>query len=325
MIDRLFFYDKVRHNPFSGKLSQRQVDGMELILNTWLASQPEGDLRQLAYVLGTVFHETITAMEPIHETGGASDFARYRGRLGNVEPGDDVKFHGRGFVQITGRENYARMSKVVGVDLVADPDRACDPEIAATILVYGMTHGTFTSAKLADFFHGDVADWVGARAIVSGEDCAQVVAGHAQMFYKALVDDHTLRLRLVREPTEAEATLGRLYVGGAPFCDTLEDAVRDKKIKGKTAIPGGKYAVVLTMSPRFDRVLPRLVDVPGFEGILMHVGNGPEDTSGCILVGDRAGHRLVHSRDTFSRLFVLLEDSLAHGRRIELEIVNSTS
>lgn len=325
MFDRVYFYDKVRHNPFPGKLSQRQVDGMELILNTWLATQPEGDLRQLAYVLGTVFHETATTMAPIHEMGGASYLARYRGRLGNVEPGDDVKFHGRGFVQLTGRDNYTRMSKVVGVDLVADPDRACEPEFAATILVYGMTHGSFTSHKLADYFHGDVADWVGARAIVNGKDCDQVIAGHARMFYQALVDDHTLRLRLIREPTAAEATLGRLYVAGEPFCDTLEDSVRDKKIKDRTAIPAGKYAVVLAMSPRFDRVLPRLLDVPGFEGILIHVGNGPEDTSGCILVGDRAGHRLVHSRDTFTKLFELLEGSLAHGRRIELEVVNPAS
>lgn len=74
-------------------------------------------------------------------------------------------------------------------------------------------------------------------------------------------------------------TIGKLYINGEYFCDTLEDTVRDLKsdgsgkVYGETAIPSGEYAMVLTRSPRFKRILPRLLDVPFFEGILMHAGN----------------------------------------------------
>lgn len=81
-------------------------------------------------------------------------------------------------------------------------------------------------------------------------------------------------------------TIGKMYLDGKYFCDTLEDAVRPVKIKHQTAIPVGEYKVIVNMSPRFGKMLPRLLDVPGFEGVLIHSGNTKEDTSGCILVGE---------------------------------------
>lgn len=91
--------------------------------------------------------------------------------------------------------------------------------------------------------------------------------------------------RIAQKPTH---TIGRLYIDGVYFCDTLEDPVRAPgiKIAGQTAIPAGTYIVKNTISPRFRRELPRLYDVPGFDGILIHRGNTPADTSGCILVGE---------------------------------------
>lgn len=83
-----------------------------------------------------------------------------------------------------------------------------------------------------------------------------------------------------------EYTIGRLYIDGKYFCDTLEDPVRKVKIKGKTAIPAGTYEVIVNRSPRFKRLLPRLLNVPNFEGVLIHRGNTAEDTAGCILVGE---------------------------------------
>lgn len=106
-----------------------------------------------------------------------------------------------------------------------------------------------------------------------------------------------MNLRLIREPSSAGATLGSLYINDVRVCETLEDQLREQfmrpvktwKVKGETAIPAGRYRIVLRQSPRFGRVLPWLQDVPGFEWILIHAGNKSADTEGCILVGlDRA-------------------------------------
>ena len=99
-----------------------------------------------------------------------------------------------------------------------------------------------------------------------------------------------MNLTLVRYEFGDKYTIGRLYVNGMFECYTLEDRVRPKgelKVFGQTAIPEGTIRVILNMSPRFKRIMPRLLDVPGFDGILIHTGNTPEDTHGCILVGDK--------------------------------------
>lgn len=104
-------------------------------------------------------------------------------------------------------------------------------------------------------------------------------------------------------------TIGHLFIDGIYFCDTLEDKVRDPgvKIKNETAIPEGKYRIIINFSPRFKRELPRLLDVPMFDGILIHPGNTKEDTSGCICVGkNKIKGKLVDSKTTFEDLFKIL-------------------
>lgn len=99
-----------------------------------------------------------------------------------------------------------------------------------------------------------------------------------------------MKLTLERIYKADTYTIGKLYIDGKYYCDTLEDTVRDlpkeKKIYGKTAIPAGTYKVRVTYSPRFKRPLPLLLDVPYFEGIRFHRGNSETDTSGCILPGE---------------------------------------
>jgi hypothetical protein len=98
------------------------------------------------------------------------------------------------------------------------------------------------------------------------------------------------KLKLIRTAKRPLYTIGKLYIDGEYFCDTLEDKVRDLdvevKISGETAIPAGKYEVVVNKSPKFGRELPRLLNVPKFDGILIHRGNSAKDTAGCILVGE---------------------------------------
>lgn len=137
-------------------------------------------------------------------------------------------------------------------------------------------------------------------------------------------------LTLIRKYRNSDYTIGNLLIDGEYFCDTLEDTdrdltsdmhineIEDLKVKGKTAIPYGEYPVTLKVqSPRFkksskyafcDGYLPRLLDVKGYEGVLIHIGNSSEDTDGCILVGkNKVKGKVVDSTQTFKQLYARLK------------------
>lgn len=98
-------------------------------------------------------------------------------------------------------------------------------------------------------------------------------------------------------------TIGKLYIDGHYLCDTLEDTVRPAgtKIAGKTAIPAGTYRVKKTMSPRFKKILPEILDVPGFAGVRIHSGNTAADTEGCLLLGlNKAKGKVLESQTTMA-------------------------
>lgn len=141
-----------------------------------------------------------------------------------------------------------------------------------------------------------------------------------------------MQLTLVRADRQPKYTVGSLSINGEFFCYTLEDTDRDltqdmssdeiksKKEYGKTAIPKGTYTVDMnTVSPKFkdrewakpyDGKLPRLVDVPGYEGVLIHVGNTAEDTLGCILVGANCFNgKLTNSTTAFTSLMNVLTNT----------------
>ena len=129
-----------------------------------------------------------------------------------------------------------------------------------------------------------------------------------------------MELKLKRFAKKEEYTIGRLYIDGEYFCDTLEDVdrgmrsdmplseLKEIKVAGRTAIPAGKYCVYLTKSPRFGKVLPLVYDVPAFSGIRIHSGNTDEDTQGCILVGqNKIVGRVINSRQTMDKLMEILD------------------
>ena len=198
-INRSFFFDTARLHLFDGSLRQTQVDGLSTILDYWEKNHSEKDDRWLAYVLATVHHECDRKMQPIKEYGSDSYFFRMYDidgdrptvakRLGNLAKGDGVKFHGRGFVQITGRYNYADWENRLGTDLTstrAKADKVLNLARSTEILFEGMIQGTFTGRKLGDYFQNVRQDWEGARKIINGTDKKALIASYGRAYYAAI-------------------------------------------------------------------------------------------------------------------------------------------
>jgi surface antigen/predicted chitinase len=139
---------------------------------------------QIAYILATAQHESHLGQWMEELASGEA----YEGRtdLGNTQPGDGVRYKGRGYVQITGRLNYTYWFEQLGIDLVNQPELASEPEIAAQILVEGMRDGTFTGKGLSDYISGSNIDFYNARRIVNGTDDASEIAQMAERYYNVL-------------------------------------------------------------------------------------------------------------------------------------------
>jgi putative chitinase len=200
-MNRPKFYNYIRNTQFGGKLSQEQVENIELMLN---ACESEGisDERQTSYILATAFHECYNSrlnpnFDPVREGFAKSDqdaishvnrlFDRGKIKLNYAIPGSNGRsFFGRGYVQITWDHNYKRIGDILGLDLFNNPDLALQPQVAAMILVQGMKRGLFTGKSLSTFFNGETADLIGARKIINGIDQAERIAGYAQAFEAAL-------------------------------------------------------------------------------------------------------------------------------------------
>lgn len=133
-----------------------------------------------------------------------------------------------------------------------------------------------------------------------------------------------MRLELIRKQYREGSTVGHLLVDGTFECFTLEDGVRRNKVFGETAIPPGHYKVTIEPSKAFKRDLPRLHNVPGFEGILIHVGNEPKNTHGCILVGARwteGKERIEGSKLAFDPLFAKIGEALGRGEAVTIDVI----
>lgn len=195
-INRQFFFQHARLHLFDGSMRQKQVDGLTALLDYWETNLATNDDRWLAYVLATAHHEVDASMQPIKEYGSMAYFKKMydiQGQrpdvareLGNIQPGDGARYHGRGFVQLTGRRNYQDWSDRLGEDLVGNPDLALDTRVATRIIFEGMRLGTFTGKKLGDYFNTQRADWKGARRIINGQDKAELIQSYALKYYAAI-------------------------------------------------------------------------------------------------------------------------------------------
>lgn len=191
-MNRSKFYNNIRSAFFNGNLSQQQVAGTEAILNEWQKSGYK-DLRWLAYMLATVYHETATTMYPIEEYG------KGRGRVYGKKIRMDRKpyttpdkiYYGRGYVQLTWFENYERMGKLLNLPLLNQPELLLNPDISARVMFEGMTkgkslRGDFTGKSLENYFYESKEDWRNARRIINGLDKADLIAGYGRKFLRCI-------------------------------------------------------------------------------------------------------------------------------------------
>lgn len=153
-----------------------------------------------------------------------------------------------------------------------------------------------------------------------------------------------MKLTLKRIAKRDTYTIGRLYINGEYFCDTLEDKdrglkqsmslseIKAKKVYGKTAIPAGEYEITLhIISPKYSKKpwfvkfcgakMPRILNIPGYDGVLIHPGNSDADTFGCVLVGkNTVVGKVLESKNTFAKLYPILKAASDKGERITINI-----
>ena len=231
-LDRKLFFDAVRPSIFGGALSQLQVKGTEAVLDS-CERYGIKRLEWTAYVLANTHHETAGTMQPIREYGGDSWLTQMydiRGarpdkakELGNINPGDGVRYAGGGFTMLTGRNNYKKQGDKHNVDLVNDPELVLiDYDLSADIMVSGMLDGDFTGKKLADYDLPDGGfDALGARRIVNGYQKPKIVNGveidkpHArlivatyELFLNALTVSYSRDKAVEAGPSSPAGTVG---------------------------------------------------------------------------------------------------------------------
>lgn len=183
-IDRKYFFDNFPFRP----LNQSQTDSINFLLNAFDLDEKMTCLRFYAYTLATVKHETAETYRPIRE------YMKGAGRYyGHIDPVTGQVYYGRGFSQVTLKENYIKFNDVLkryasGYDLINNPDAALEPDIAYIILSEGMTNkkNSFSGHVLSDYFNDVITDWIHARKIVNVMDRAELIADYARKFYDAL-------------------------------------------------------------------------------------------------------------------------------------------
>lgn len=133
-----------------------------------------------------------------------------------------------------------------------------------------------------------------------------------------------MELKLTRKWLTPNSTIGELAVDGKYECFVIEDNYPTpwKKTPGKTAIPAGKYQVIVNKSQRFGVDMPLLLNVPEYAGIRIHPGNTSADTEGCLLPGRvRQADKVLESKLAYEALFTKIKSALAKGEKVHIEIV----
>lgn len=190
IINRALFYKKFRKE--FGALKQFQVNGFEAIFNEWDA-RGHSDIRWLSYMLATAWHETATQMQAIEEFGKGKNY-KYGKKIkhsGVSYIAPNKLYYGRGLVQLTWYENYELMGRLLGIDLLKNPELALALDTAVKIMFEGMLRGAssigdFTGKCLEMYFNDKVNNPIAARKIINGNDKAILIAEHHNKFMLCL-------------------------------------------------------------------------------------------------------------------------------------------
>ena len=257
-----------------GQGSVSKTEAVRLILAE-CEKQGVTDPDQIAYILATAEHESdnFVALEE-YASGDA-----YEGRsdLGNNQPGDGVKFKGRGYVQVTGRANYEKYAKLTGQDLLNNPSIASDPNIAAYTLVHGMKTGSFTGASLGQYVGGGSADFYNARRTVNGTDAADLIAGLAEKWRGELNQYQAAAPEVAKPEEQRRDDWYKKAAGDAP-APAKQTKIEDKaaakpeevKAKGTEIIVEFGYSIDQLVAYHFihigTEVNGRALDTTRFEG-----------------------------------------------------------
>jgi len=178
MINRKLFFVgyRSRLDP-NRKLDQNEVNALDNFLDFVDSSFKDLSIPQWSYVFATTFHETKATFLPVREAYWLPNAEAWRKKNLRYYP-----YYGRGFVQITWKDNYSKFSKLMGVDFVNNPDLVMDPANAFHIMIYGFIHGSFTGKKISDYINLKDKDYKNARKCINGTDKAGLIASYATIF-----------------------------------------------------------------------------------------------------------------------------------------------
>ena len=195
--DREIYFNSVRGPLFGGSMTEQQVIGQEAVLLAWEVNPLSDDLRHLSYCLSTTKHESANTMAPVVEMGKGAELFIWR-----ADPETGQTYYGRGYVQLTWRDNYIKATDELELygndDLEWHADRALDPKIASDVMFRGMMEGWFRPPNNLPKFFSDIAnDAYGAREIINGDkhiipswsngvSIGKLIAGYHEHFLAAL-------------------------------------------------------------------------------------------------------------------------------------------
>ena len=199
-MDYAAFFNAVRPMVKNGRLTHEQVLGFEAIITACL--DQEINLEHTAYILATAYHETGGRMEPVREgfsstdVGSRAAVARLheRGiiRRNYALPESNGKsYYGRGLVQLTHLDNYAKTGHALGINLVSYPDKMLDLKVSVDAIIWGMVSGSYRNkslTKMLPYAEPTLEEWINARDIINGDvkKNGGLIAQHAIAFYNAL-------------------------------------------------------------------------------------------------------------------------------------------